>query len=251
MISTTERKTPLQDKSKYDDARQEEARFKELVFPEKATELLKKLKNSGVADCEVLMFARAYGNNVAKWNAMLQDMLERGVLKQFNVDDLMNEQTLNEICDVLKANGYIKDFGDGLKEIDWFIANFGHESFLAREDKRHSGLFDRQCAVWRRWNRECPLTRIYEFNAHYIKFNGVSEGLKAAVREYLEFNLDYVSYTTWTSAVYRMEGPDEEDYLAMRVKLAPHVNKVLEMLLLDYVMEEEYREIYCFGRLGL
>lgn len=240
-VPTSEQQT----KSKYDDARREEERLRKLMFSEDATEFLSELKGCGLEDCEVLMLARAYGCDAGMWSYVLNHMLEKGALQPFDIEDLLNEQTLREICDVLSANGYIKEFGESMEEIDWFIANcYENSTFINKyTGPRLRGFFDWRCRRYARNRRDSPITRIYEFNQHYIEYNGNSAAMQRAVREYLETNLDHVSYETWVCAVYGMEGPDEEDYLAMKDAIAPYLDTVVEFLMLEYVSKREFAEI--------
>lgn len=246
-------------------------KFMELELPDDAKNLVNVMTSRGVRPAEVLMFARAFGDDVESWEIATGFMVYNGPSfdercamwdtfqgKEYaewqkmhysaicmDVDHVLEEKTLRSLCKVLKANGLIKDFGESTKELDWFVRNFGLKIPGTREVEEPKGFLDYLCRSRLRVYHMDSRRDAAVFHWMYNRFDGIPEKDIAATRTYLEVAIPEIAtkkelkgretLTTWVTAVYGGEGPDEEDYLAMKDVVAECVDGAMKHLLNSYL----------------
>ena len=197
--------------------------FLNMELPEAAKALVNKLISNGIRPIVVVMLARAYGEDLHKWREAIYKASHRA---SYRTELELTETALSELCDTMKANGLIKEFGEATKVFKWFVENFDN---AFTEQWREAQKF-----LSGPMEHHLCLTPEYH-NWVYNRFNGIPEENDGPLRTYLESAInDHVAFSTWAGAVYGKDAPDEEDYSRMRDKVAPYVEKALKILLVDY-----------------
>ena len=200
-------------------------------FSEDATRLIKNLKRGGIYDSEILMVFRTYGPDVKKMKEFLKEMTEAQRLVDFKEKSLVNSRVLENIWTVLKEKGIIKDFHDGLKEIDWFIKNIKNRGILYREnaDSFFEYMYKKSIRDKMTWRNIASSL----YSRIYVDWDGVVGPIHDAVWAYMKSLLDERHFAEIANNIYGKGEPDQKVLDEAKKQLRPpHVNYLMYMMVM-------------------